>query len=280
MALFWGALPCVAATTGIQDTVQISDSETTNSLQGTILSQSEDLTWEANLALTTYVNKMETGDKVTIFRTGLEFQLANDFLVGGGVNFEYAALEKISTFEPHVMVGFRVDRAQARATFFNSYRRQGADPLQPAAGNVNETKYSTIELSGSIVDLRAQFTPWLDGRFVWMQQTASRDFSNRQINSWGTPFVARRSGPVISTVERFPKQYQIFQLVFHPIPAADVDFQHVRAQEEISREWSYDTSALLQLPIGPAWKVGFGLGSSSYRTQSQSYALAHLGYTY
>lgn len=280
LALIFAGRLCLAASTQIQDTAQIADSETINSLQGRILSQAPDLSWQMDLELTTYQNKLETGDKVTLFRSDLEFQFASDFLVGGGLDYGYSALEKMTNVDPHLLLGFRVQRAEARVTLFTNEFRQGASPSQSSSGNVLETDTFLFTMSGTALDLRAQFTPWLDGRFYWLQQTSSTDFSRRSTGKTGTSFAARRMGPIISTVEEVPRQVQTFQLVFHPAPQADVDFQHNRSQELLSGEWSADTGALLKVRVGPFWTVGFGLGENSFRSQSQRYALAHLGYQF
>ncbi len=274
------ALPCAAATTVVQDTLHIVDAENTNDLQAQISNASEDLNWVFDLQLVTYSNKLETSDKVTLFRSNLEFQFASNFLLGGGVDYSYAALEKMTGVDPHLMLGFRVDRAEARALLFTNEFRQGASPDESSPGNVREGNSFLFTMSGTALDLRANFMPWLDGRFFWMQQTSNVDFSNRVTGAVGTSFSARRFGSLVSTVEQMPKQFQTFQLVFRPAENFEIDFQHNRSQEEVSREWALDSGALLKVRLQERWKVGYGLGENSYQSRSQRYALANLNFQF
>jgi hypothetical protein len=271
---------CFAASTQLYDTLQTSDNEAVNTLQGHITSPPEEGNWRMDLGLTTYQNKLESGDEISLFRTNLEFQIHPNWMLSGGVNFGYAGLEKLRSFEPHLGLGIGGENLQVRAILQSVEYHQGVSPAQPSTGNVNEEDDFKFKMSGATLDLWARFNDWIEGHFAFTQMRSTSNFDNRATSQLGTPFVARRFGPLVSTVTAVPKKYQVFQFTFHPAQNIDVDLQHNRSQEEVSSRWSVDTSALLNVRIGPFWALGFGLGESSTQAQSQKYSILNLGYRF
>ncbi len=264
----------------VSDTIQFSDIDYLNSLRGEIRSEDEGMAWGMGLELLTYQAKLNANDKSTRFVTSLDFTLPSRLIVGGGIQFGYSTLDKLSLAEGHVMAGYQFPKAMIRSSYTHFEYQQGASANYPSSGNVNEPDDFQTRLKGFGWEIRAELSPRIEGRVSWTKLTSDASFEHRSTGQSPTVFVSRRDGPLLSAIESVPNEWQIYELIFKLESRSLVSVQHSRSFSEYRSEWSLDTNALLKTPLREAMTAGVGLGEASFKSQFSRYAMVDFNYKF
>jgi hypothetical protein len=275
----------------IDDTLQLSNEDTLNSLHSLIKADPEDGHWDLDLALVTYQSKLNATDKSNQINSDLKFRSSQHWSFGGGFNFGSSALEKITTVEPHA--GITVEIPWGASSNEDSFRpsfqitaeyrylhfHQGLSPNQANPTLVENDGYD-FNMIGNNLGLKISPTKWFSFSYSLTHLNPEHIFRGRVTSQVGTRFIARRSGPLISTVATVYSDNQVIDLTFYLDPKIELSLQHVKNITVIGSDVSTDLSLLLKVEINPTWAIGYGLGEKTNPVQTSRDALAFLSYRY